>query len=158
MLTPGGVWFWGVPAPRRVWSEEGACLFQGVVSQHTLRQTPPCGQTDRCKNITFATLLGTVNIQFAYPFPRLRPTTGNITTVSTGIVSYAPKLAWNATLPAGNSPNIKFQTTLLLSVAVGKMNYFILFPYLIQNEHFCSSRLSPLQHSLVLNTSQNNLK
>ena len=31
----------------------------GVVSQHALRQTSPCGQTDRCKNITFATLLRT---------------------------------------------------------------------------------------------------
>ena len=32
----------------------------GVVSQHALRQTPHCGQRDRCKNITFATSLRTV--------------------------------------------------------------------------------------------------
>ena len=43
----------------------GGCLLQGgVVSQHALRQTPPppCGQTDACKNITFATSLRTVKI------------------------------------------------------------------------------------------------
>ena len=36
----------------------------GVVSQPVLRQTPPppCGQTDACKNITFATSLRTVKI------------------------------------------------------------------------------------------------
>ena len=46
----------GVSAP-------GGCLLPGgVVSQHALRQTPPppCGQTDACKNITFATSLQTV--------------------------------------------------------------------------------------------------
>ena len=43
----------------------GGCLLRGgVVSQHALRQTPPppCGQTDACKNITFATSLRTVKI------------------------------------------------------------------------------------------------
>ena len=41
------------------WS--GGCPVWGVASQHALRQTPPpCGQTDSCKNITFATLLRTV--------------------------------------------------------------------------------------------------
>ena len=40
----------------------GGCLFpEGVVSQHALRQIPPPrGQTDTCKNITFATSLRTV--------------------------------------------------------------------------------------------------
>ena len=32
----------------------GGLLRGGVASQHALRQTPPCGQTDTCKNITFA--------------------------------------------------------------------------------------------------------
>ena len=34
----------------------GGSAPRGVVSQHALRQTPPppCGQTDTCKNITFA--------------------------------------------------------------------------------------------------------
>ena len=38
----------------------GVC--SGGVSHHALRQTPPppCGQTDACKNITFATSLRTV--------------------------------------------------------------------------------------------------
>ena len=82
----GGVCSWGVSPPREVstlggvCSLGGVCLLQGgvcsgggcllqwvsalvaVVSQHALRQTPPpmCGQTDACKNITFATLLRTV--------------------------------------------------------------------------------------------------
>ena len=44
--APGGCLLWGVSA------------LGGVVSQHGLRQTsPPCGQTDACKNITFATSL-----------------------------------------------------------------------------------------------------
>ena len=40
----GGVCWWGVSAsgPR------------GCVSQHAIGQTPPCGQTDNCGNITFA--------------------------------------------------------------------------------------------------------
>ena len=51
-LLPGGV-----SAPR------AGCLLWGVVSQHALRQThPPRGQTDACKNITFATSLRTVII------------------------------------------------------------------------------------------------
>ena len=41
----------------------GGVCSQGVVYQHALRQTLPCGQTDRCKNITFATSLRTVKIQ-----------------------------------------------------------------------------------------------
>ena len=41
-----------MPARGGVWSRG--------VSQHALRQTPPRGQTDRCKNITFATSLRTV--------------------------------------------------------------------------------------------------
>ena len=61
----------GMSAPRGdVCSQGGACsggcllwgvcvCSGGVVSQHALRQTPPppCGQTDACKNITFATSL-----------------------------------------------------------------------------------------------------
>ena len=52
-LLPGGVRYGGVSRG----SARG-----GVVSQHALRQTPPppCGQTDACKNITFATSLRTV--------------------------------------------------------------------------------------------------
>ena len=59
----GGVCSWGV-----VSSWGGGCQLPGgsalwgVVSQHALRQTPPppCGQTDACENITFATSLQTV--------------------------------------------------------------------------------------------------
>ena len=61
-LLQGGVCSWGV-------SGLGGCLFRGggwgqVVSEHALRQTPPppCGQTDACKNITFATSFRTVII------------------------------------------------------------------------------------------------
>ena len=35
----------------------GGCLPlvpRGCVSQHAMGQTPPCGQTDTCENITFA--------------------------------------------------------------------------------------------------------
>ena len=78
--APGGYLLWGVSAPGGVsalggsapggvcsrgcllWG--GVCSQGGVVSQHALRQTPPppCGQTDACKNITFATSLRTVNM------------------------------------------------------------------------------------------------
>ena len=37
----------GVYLPRR-------CTCQRGVSQHAMGQTPPCGQTDTCENITFA--------------------------------------------------------------------------------------------------------
>ena len=30
------------------------CTWWGCVSQHAMGQTPPCGQTDTCENITFA--------------------------------------------------------------------------------------------------------
>ena len=30
-------------------------VCQGCVSQHAMGQTPPCGQTDTCENITFET-------------------------------------------------------------------------------------------------------
>ena len=44
-LLPGGV-CWGVSAPGG--SALGGCLLGGVVvSQHALRQTPPCEQNDR---------------------------------------------------------------------------------------------------------------
>ena len=53
-VCPRGGLLWGVSAPG------------GVVSKHALGQTPPppCGQTDACKNITFATSLRAVNIIF----------------------------------------------------------------------------------------------
>ena len=60
-LLPGGVYSRGCVCSQGVYS--GGCLLRGVVSQHVLRQTPPpvpCGQTDACKNITFATSLRTV--------------------------------------------------------------------------------------------------
>ena len=43
-VTALGVTAWGVFA-------------QGGVSQHAMGQTPPCGQTDTCENITFANLV-----------------------------------------------------------------------------------------------------
>ena len=67
MPAPGGV-----SAPRGVSASGGMSasgggvsairgyLLSGGVSQHALRQTPPCGQTHACKNITFATSLWTV--------------------------------------------------------------------------------------------------
>ena len=71
-LLPGGVsalgecLFWGVSAPGGVSaggvsglgvSAPGGSPWQGVVSQHVLRQTPPSvnRMTNRCKNITLAT-------------------------------------------------------------------------------------------------------
>ena len=64
-LLPGGVCSvgGGVSAPMGVSAPGGSAPGEGVVvSQHALRQTPPppCGQTDACKNITFATSLRTV--------------------------------------------------------------------------------------------------
>ena len=51
----------GVPGPSGVPGLRGVPGPRGVSSQHVLRQTsPPRGQTDRCKNITFATSLRTV--------------------------------------------------------------------------------------------------
>ena len=61
----GGVCSGGVPSAAGVCLLPGGCLLRGwgVVSQHALRQTPsPCGQTDACKNITFATSLRMVTI------------------------------------------------------------------------------------------------
>ena len=42
--APGGVCSGGVSAL-------GGVCSQGGISQHALRQTPPCGQTDACENI-----------------------------------------------------------------------------------------------------------
>ena len=64
----GGCLVWGVSAPGGCLLQGGCLLWErclllgGVVSQHALRQTPPppCGQTDACKNITFATSLRTL--------------------------------------------------------------------------------------------------
>ena len=80
VFAPGGCLLRRVSAPKGVCSR--GCLLRGVgcllrggvcswggVSHHALRQTPPpCGQTDTCKNITFATSLRTVNIQNVYGF------------------------------------------------------------------------------------------
>ena len=82
-LLPGGCLLLGVSAPggsapRGVSAPGGACLLpggictQGVsapgggcgISACTGEDTPPCGQTDACKNITFATSLRTVNIRW----------------------------------------------------------------------------------------------
>ena len=50
-----------VSAPGGSTAPRGCLLQGGVVSQHALRRTPPpCGQTDACKNITFAISLRTV--------------------------------------------------------------------------------------------------
>ena len=51
----GGVWCRGGLVPGGVWCQEGPGLGGGI-SQHALRQTPPCGQTDACENITLAQL------------------------------------------------------------------------------------------------------
>ena len=65
--APGGCPLWG------------GCLLPGgllwgVVSQHALRQTPPrpCGQTDVCKNITFATSLRMVTSTYFHATQSLR--------------------------------------------------------------------------------------
>ena len=60
--APGGLVPGGACSQRGACSQGGWCLLPGEVSQHALRQTPPRGQTDRCKNITFATSLRTVII------------------------------------------------------------------------------------------------
>ena len=65
-LVQGGTWSWGVylvpggciwsqggvPGPRGVYLVPG-----GVPGPMGVRHSPPCGQTDACKNITFATSL-----------------------------------------------------------------------------------------------------
>ena len=59
---PGGVCVLPRGASRGV-CLPGGCFPGGLVSKHALRQTPPVNRmTDRCKNITFATSLGTVKI------------------------------------------------------------------------------------------------
>ena len=58
VCSQGGVCSWGVSALG--WGVcSWGCVCSGVVFQHALRQTPPhpYGQTDACKNITFATSL-----------------------------------------------------------------------------------------------------
>ena len=65
-----GVWFWGGSGPggclfpggfllRGVLVLGGACSGGGGIPACT-EADPPCGQTDTCKNITFATSLQTV--------------------------------------------------------------------------------------------------
>ena len=48
-LLLGGVWSWGVSAPKGgcLLLGGGGGLLRGVVSQHALRQTPPCEQNHR---------------------------------------------------------------------------------------------------------------
>ena len=64
-VLPGGCGPSGGGVLPGVWSggvlRGGACLVQGVVSQHALKQTPP-RQTHECENITFTTSLRTVKI------------------------------------------------------------------------------------------------
>ena len=76
--APGGVCSGGVSAPRGVSAALGdVCSQGGVCSRgvsapgggvcippHTEADNLPCGQTDACKNITFATSLRTVIISF----------------------------------------------------------------------------------------------
>ena len=67
----GGVCSWEVSAPEGVsalgWVSALGGVYSGgcVVSHHALRQTPapPCGQTNACKNIAFATSLRTVKTE-----------------------------------------------------------------------------------------------
>ena len=62
--SPGGcTWSGGVPGPG-VYLALGGCAPGGVCSSGgcTWSGNPPCGQTDACKNITFATSLRTVTI------------------------------------------------------------------------------------------------
>ena len=75
-VCSGGCLLRGVSAP-------DGCLLRGVVSQHALRQTPPphpCGQTDACKNITFATSLRTVTIQHTARLKTIRASISVATT------------------------------------------------------------------------------
>ena len=52
----GGAWSWGV-CSRGVPCRGGLLPGGGgLVSQHALRQNPPCGKTHACKNITLAQL------------------------------------------------------------------------------------------------------
>ena len=44
------------------WGGEAVCSQRGGIPACTEANAPPCGQTDRCKNITFATLLRTVKM------------------------------------------------------------------------------------------------
>ena len=86
-LFLGGVCSWGVPAWEVLaWgvSAPGGCLlWGGVCSRGGVWYTrmhwgrhPPCGQTDACKNITFATSLRTVinNLlsKLLHQFPRCK--------------------------------------------------------------------------------------
>ena len=48
-LLPGGCLLPGVSATRG-----GGGVCSGDVSKYAIGQTPPCGQTDTCENITFA--------------------------------------------------------------------------------------------------------
>ena len=61
-VCSGGCLLWGGLL------QGGVSAMGGVVSHRTLRQTPPppCGQTDACKNITFATLLRTVKTALTF--------------------------------------------------------------------------------------------
>ena len=45
---------------------ERGCLLPGGIPECTEAEPPPCGQTGRCKNITFATSLRTVINEMEY--------------------------------------------------------------------------------------------
>ena len=75
VYVPGGCLLWGVSAPGRVSAARGVCSWGDVCSVGVSAlgggipacikadtPIPLCGQTDACKNITFATSLRTVNI------------------------------------------------------------------------------------------------
>ena len=62
----------GVSAPSGVSARGGVCpqgglLLGGGIPACTEADSPPCGQTDRCKNITFVTSLRTVIIGWRTP-------------------------------------------------------------------------------------------
>ena len=64
--VPGGVpgLGRGVPGPGRGGPGHGGMYL--VLGECTCPGTPPCGQTHRCKNITFATSLRTVKMSRLY--------------------------------------------------------------------------------------------
>ena len=55
---------WGVCAPSGVCCRGGGGRVGVIIPACTEAAPPPCGQTDRCKNITFATSMRTVTKNF----------------------------------------------------------------------------------------------
>ena len=60
----GGTRLGGVSSPRGLFLISGGMLMGVYLVRH-----PPCGQTHTCKNITFATLLLTVNVAQGILYP-----------------------------------------------------------------------------------------